>query len=112
MLNTSGPEMMMDMMATNTWPNQDASGRTSFNKVALEDTFIWGLSQPILSKVYSQTSSLSSLDNWKTVLCNVCHLHREFAKLKQSICPIQMQSLSDAAPWHHPHSRHPLTHGH
>src|SRR5882724_6192253 len=31
-------------------------GRTSFNKVALEEAFIWGLHQLILSKVYYQTS--------------------------------------------------------
>jgi len=32
--------------------------RTGFNEVALEDTFIWGLPQLILSKFYSQTSLL------------------------------------------------------
>ena len=42
--------------------------RTNFNEAALEDTFIWSLSQLILSKVYSQTSLLSGLDNWKTVM--------------------------------------------
>ena len=31
-------------------------GRTGFNKVALEDTFVQGLPQFILFKVYSQTS--------------------------------------------------------
>ena len=37
------------------------TGRTGFNGVALEDAFIWGLLQPILSKVYSQTSLLFSV---------------------------------------------------
>ena len=32
------------------------TGRTSFNEAALEDTFISGLPQSILFKVYSQTS--------------------------------------------------------
>ena len=50
-------------------------GRTAFNEVALEDTFIQGLPQPILSKVYSQTSLLLGLDNWKTVIHNLDHLH-------------------------------------
>jgi len=46
-------------------------GRTSFNKVALEDTFIWYLPQPILSKVYSQTSLLLCLDNWRRQSCAI-----------------------------------------
>ena len=52
-------------------------GRTSFNEVALEDTFIQGLPQLILSKVYSQTLLPSGLDNWKTVVCNLDCLHRD-----------------------------------
>jgi len=68
------------------------SGRTGFNEVELEDAFIWGLPQPILSKVYSQTSLPSGLDNWKTVVCNLDCLHWRFTKLKQSICPIQTQT--------------------
>jgi len=51
------------------------SGRTRFNEVALEDAFIRGLPQPIYSKVYSQTSLPLGLDNWKTVMCNLDHLH-------------------------------------
>src|SRR5882724_9976023 len=39
-------------------------------------------------KVYSQTSLPSGLDNWKAVVCNLDHLHRGFAELKQSICPL------------------------
>ena len=50
-------------------------GRTSFNEAALEDAFIWGLPQPILSKVYSQTSLPLGLTNWKTVVCNLDSLH-------------------------------------
>ena len=61
------------------------TGRTGFNKVALEDIFIWGLPQPILSKVYSLISLLLGLDNWKIVMCNLECLHRGFAELKQSI---------------------------
>jgi len=61
------------------------TGRTGFNKVAMEDTFIQGLPQPILSKVYSQTSLPSGLENWKAVMCNLNHLHQGFSKLKQSI---------------------------
>jgi len=34
----------------------------------------------------------SGLDNWKTVICNLDHLHQEFSKLKQSICLTQMQA--------------------
>ena len=59
-------------------------GKTGFN-VALEDTFIWGLPQLILSKVYSQTLLLSGLENWKTVIHNLDCIHWEFTKLKQSI---------------------------
>ena len=58
------------------------AGRTGFNEVALEDTFIQSLPQLILSNFYSQTLGL---DNWKTVVYNLDHLHRGFANLKQSI---------------------------
>src|SRR5882672_11820939 len=61
--------------------------RTGFNEAALEDAFIRGLPQSILLKVYSQTSLPSGLDNWKTVVCNLDHLHQGFAKLRQSIRP-------------------------
>ena len=60
-------------------------GRTSFNEAALEDAFVQGLPQSILQKVYSQTSLLSSIDNWKMVVNNLDHPQRKFAKLKQSI---------------------------
>ena len=43
--------------------------RTGFNELALEDTFIQGLPQSILFKVYSQTLLPSGLDNWKMVGC-------------------------------------------
>src|SRR5882672_8842214 len=66
--------------------------RTSFNEAALEDTFIRGLPQSILLKVYSQTSLPSGLDNWKTVICNLDRLHQGFAELRQSICPNRMQT--------------------
>jgi len=61
------------------------TGRTGFNEAALEDTFIQGLPQLILFKVYSQTSLPSGLDNWKTVIHNLDCLHKGFAELKQSI---------------------------
>src|SRR5882724_7397594 len=63
--------------------------RTSFNDAALEDAFIRGLPQSILFKVYSQTSLLSGLDNWKTIIHNLDCLYWGFAKLRQSICPTQ-----------------------
>src|SRR5882724_7606455 len=56
------------------------SDRTGFNDAALEDVFIRGLPQLILFKVYSQTSLLSVLDNWKTVICNLDCLHWGFAE--------------------------------
>ena len=65
---------------------------TSFNEAALEDAFIQGPPQPILSKVYSQTSLPLGLDNWKTVMCNMDCLHRGFSKLKQSIHLTQTQA--------------------
>src|SRR5882672_4362728 len=68
------------------------AGRTGFNKAALEDTFIRGLPQSILLKVYSQTSLPSGLDNWKTVVRNLDCLHRGFAELRQSIRPNQTQT--------------------
>ena len=74
------------------------TGRTGFNEVALEDTFIWGLPQPIHSKIYSQTSLPLGLDNWKTVVCNLDHFHQGFAKLKQSIHLIQMQTPQTQTP--------------
>src|SRR5882724_9719709 len=61
------------------------------------------LGLPVLNpiKVYSQTSLPSGLNNWKTVICNLDHLHQGFAKVKQSICPFwpnvtQMQTLATA----------------
>src|SRR5882672_7933970 len=68
------------------------AGRTSFNEVALEDAFIRGLPQSILFKVYLQTSLPLGLDNWKTVACNLDHLHRGFAELRQSIRLTRMQT--------------------
>ena len=85
--------MMMGMMADKfTAKFEMLLGRTSFNEVALEDAFIQGLPQPILSKVYSQTSLPLGLDNWKAVMHNLDCLHQGFTKLKQWICPIQMQT--------------------
>ena len=63
--------------------------RTGFNDAALEDTFIRGLPQSILFKVYSQTSLPLGLDNWKMVIHNLDGLHRGFSDLKQLICPTQ-----------------------
>src|SRR5882724_4851705 len=59
--------------------------RTGFNEAALEDTYIRGLPQAILLKVYSQTSLPSGLVSWKTGVCNLDQLQRGFAELKQSI---------------------------
>ena len=88
------------------------SGRTGFNEAALEDTFIWGLPQPILSKVYSQTSLPSGLDNWKTVCA-------QSEPPPSGICWTETVNLSDlntnpleTDPSHHPHSIHICTHGH
>src|SRR5882724_648893 len=72
--------------------------RTGFNDAALEDVFIQGLPQSILFKVYLQTSLLSGLDNWKTIVCNLDRLHRGFAELRQSICPTQMQTPQTQTP--------------
>jgi len=87
------------------------AGRTGFNEVALEDTFIWGLPQLILSKVYSHTLLLSGLDNWKTVVCNLDCLNRGFAKMKHPMSDLNANP-SDVDPSYHPHSRHIHTHGH
>jgi len=67
------------------------TAQTSFNKAALEDTYICGLPQTILLKVYSQTSLPSGLASWKAVVHNLDQLQRGFAKLKQSIWPNQAQ---------------------
>ena len=72
--------------------------RTSFNDAALEDVFIQGLPQSILFKVYSQTSLLSGLDNWKTIICNLDRLHWGFTKLRQSIHPTRMQTPQTQTP--------------
>ena len=40
--------------------------------------------------LYSQTSLPSGLDNWKTIVHKLDLLHRAFTKLKQSICPFQL----------------------
>src|SRR5882672_3324403 len=61
------------------------AGRTGFNEAALEDAFIQGLPQLILFKVYLQMSLPSGMDNWKTIVCNLDHLHPGFAELRQSI---------------------------
>ena len=46
--------MTMGMMADEYMARFEMlAGRTSFNEVALEDTLIWGLPQPIFLKVYS-----------------------------------------------------------
>src|SRR5882724_6353490 len=60
---------------------------TGFNKAALKDTYIHGLPQVILLKVYSQTSLPSGLASWKAVICNIDQLQRGFAELKQLIWP-------------------------
>ena len=57
--------------------------RTSFNEAALEDTYIRGLPQSILLKVYSQTTLPLGLASWKAVICNLDWLQRGFSELKQ-----------------------------
>ena len=61
------------------------AARTGFNAAALEDTYINGLPQLILLKVYSQTSLPSGLASCKAVVHNLDWLQRGFSKLKQSI---------------------------
>src|SRR5882672_1161120 len=86
-------KMTMGMMADEYMARFEMlAGRTGFNKVALEDTFIRGLPQSILFKVYSQMSLPSGLDNWKTVIHNLDCLHRGFAELRKSIHPNRMQT--------------------
>ena len=58
---------------------------TGFNEAALKDTYICGLPQSTLLKVYSQTSLPSGLASWKAVICNLDWLQRGFAELRQSI---------------------------
>src|SRR5882724_8737337 len=58
---------------------------TGFNEAALKDTYIHGLPQLILLKVYSQTSLPLGLASWKAIVHNIDQLQRGFAKLKQSI---------------------------
>src|SRR5882724_1849124 len=65
--------------------------QTSFNEAALEDTYIRGLPQLILLKVYSQTSLPLVLAIWKPVIHNLDQPQRGFAKLKQSIQLSQVQ---------------------
>src|SRR5882724_1591152 len=59
------------------------SGRTGFNNATIEDTYVWGLPQSILLKVYSQTSLPSGMDNWKAVVHNLDCLQKGYAELKQ-----------------------------
>ena len=61
------------------------TGRTGFDDAALQDTYIQGLPQSILLKVYSQISLPSGMDNWKAVFHNLDCLQRGYAELKQSI---------------------------
>src|SRR5467141_3189970 len=82
----------------NTQPSLRLAGRTGFNEVALEDTFIQGLPQLILFKVYSQMSLPSGLENWKTIVHNLDCLHRGFSKLRQSIRPTQTQTTQVQLP--------------
>jgi len=104
-------KMMMGMMADEYMAKFEMLvGRTSFNEVELEDAFIRGLPQLILSKVYSQTSLPSGLYNWKTVMCNLdppSDIHQTET--------VNLSNLnanpSDADPSHYPHSRHLCTHG-
>ena len=61
-------KMTLDMMAEQCM--------ASFNEAALEDTYIHGLPQVILLKVYSQTSLPLGLASWKVLVCNLDWLQR------------------------------------
>ena len=60
------------------------AGRTGFNDAALEDTYIQGLPNSILQKVFAQTTLPKGLDKWKTVVCNLDRLHCGLMELRQS----------------------------
>jgi len=59
-------KMMMDMMAGQIhWPNSRClSGRTSFNKRALEDTFIWASLSQFSPRLYFP--DLITIQSWTT----------------------------------------------
>ena len=50
-------------------------GWTGFNNEALEDTYIQGLPNSILQKVFAQVTLPKGLDAWKTVVWNLDCLH-------------------------------------
>jgi len=86
-------KMMTGMMADEYMAKLEMlTERTGFNEAALEDAFIHSHPQLILTKVYSQTSLLLGLDDWKTVMHNLDCLHQGFTELKQLICPTRMQT--------------------
>ena len=60
------------------------AGRTGFNDEALEDTYIRGLPNSILQKVFAQVTLPTGLDTWKTVVRNLDRLHRGLVELKRS----------------------------
>src|SRR5882672_5551469 len=91
--------MTMGMMADEYMAKFEMlAGRTSFNKVALEDAFIRGLPQSIIFKVYLQTSLPLGLDNWKSIVHNLDCLHQGFTELRQSIHLTQMQTSQIQTP--------------
>ena len=47
------------------------AGRTGFNDAAFEDAYVQGLPHSILSKVYSQTTLPSRLNDWKMAIHNL-----------------------------------------
>ena len=59
-------------------------GWTGFNNEALEDTYIRGLPNSILQKVFTQVTLPKGLDTWKTVVRNLDRLHRGLVELKRS----------------------------
>src|SRR5882724_1909384 len=92
-------KMTMGMMAAEyTARFEMLADRTGFSEAALEDMFIRGLPQSILFKVYLQTSLPSGLDNWKTVICNLDHLHWGFAELRQSVHLTRTQTSQTQTP--------------
>src|SRR5882724_7979553 len=66
------PKMTPGMMAEEyTASFEMLAAWTSFNAAALEDTYIHGLPQAILLKVYSQTSLHLGLASRKSIICNL-----------------------------------------
>ena len=57
-------------------------GRTSFNDVALEDAYSWGLSTAILIKIHAQPTLPADLKAWKKAACQIDHNHCNLLEMK------------------------------